>query len=185
MTDLCYVLMQVFLSVTSIQGVPTNLGINWYNDGLRQQRLTYQLICELYDRYRSDNLLELRKQSRAHYRRSISSAKIGATSRFIQNSNNRPRAVWTVIKSIRGTAVRAPPSLDCDELNSHFVQLPGRIVAALPVSAESPLTICDLTVRDDVAFAFSGISEQEVRELLRGLKSSNTRDVFWSIEQFY
>ena len=153
-------------------------GIHWFKEDLKQQRLAHQLICNLHSKYGGDELLSLKRQSRAHYRKAISMSKLDATCRLIETSNNKPKAIWNVINTIRGTTAKPPPEIDCDELNHHFVQRPRQIVDALPDSPMSPLSLCNVSVGEDSAFSFSGVSEFEVRELLRGLKSSNTKDIF-------
>ena len=153
-------------------------GINWYNDDLKQQRLDCQLVSDLYNRYRTDDLLALKRQTRTQYRKSIAHSKVEASSRFIESSNNKPRAMWAVINTLRGTSVKESAMLDPDELNSFFVQLPGKIVSALPTSTIPPLSFCDPSVVSDEVFSFTNISEVETRDLLKCLKASNTRDVF-------
>ena len=152
-------------------------GINWYNDKLKLERLHCQFVTDLYNRYRSDNLLQLKRQARSQYRKSISVAKIEATSKFIGDSNNKAKSMWSVINSKRGSSVKKAPPLDPDELNSYFVRISERIVSALPASATSPLSLC-VTFNTDAELYFTGVSEVEARDILKGLKASGTRDAF-------
>ena len=122
--------------------------------------------------------MALKRQSWAHYRKSIFLSKVNATSKLIETSSNKPKAIWSVINSIRGTAAKSPQLIDCDLLNQYFVQQPEDIVGALPDPAVLPLNICSVSIGGDNAFSFSDVSEFEVRELLKDLKSSNTKDIF-------
>ena len=156
----------------------TDQGINWFNNNLKKERLQYELICDLYNRYRTNDLLEQKRQARHHYRVAISQSKVQACSEYIDGSGNKPRAVWTVINSIRGAPKKRTPPLDPSSLNAYFVEAPERLVNALPVIDELPLDLCGVRVDKDVKFSLSQVSNGEIRDIIKSIKSSNTKDIY-------
>ena len=155
-----------------------DLGIKWFNDSLKQQRNSYNLICDLYSKYRTDDLLNMKKRCRLEYYNAISVAKVEATSNYISNSNNKIKSIWNVIKSVKGTSRSVPSDLDPDALNRHFVEHPLGIVRGLPAAADSPLDVCTVPVGAAVGFSLSRVSGVEVRNVLMNLKQSGTRDIY-------
>ena len=153
-------------------------GIEWFNDSLKRHRQNHFFICDLYKMHRTDNLLNLRNQSRHNYNKAISAAKIRASSNYIGNSSNKAKAVWTVIGSVKSTNKKQTSKLDPNVINKHFVEHPHRIVGELPAAVESPLDMCIVPAGAAVGFSLSKVSSVIVRGLLMGLKTSTTKDIY-------
>ena len=156
----------------------SDLGVRWFDNSLREERQRYQLVCDLYAQLKTDDLLALKRQSRAAYRQSLVTAKINASSKFIDCAANKTKAMWTVIRSCRGTDKQPSINLNPNILNAHFIQQPEIIVGALPVAAMLPLDLCDLSGDAAAGFSLSKISNIEVRDLITKLKSGGARDIY-------
>ena len=155
-----------------------DLGIGWFNDSLRHHRNRYSFICELYNAHKTTALLNLKKQSRCNYNKAITEAKVEASSNYIRNSYNKSKASWDVVRSIRGTNKISPSQVDPDTLNKYFVEHPLGIIRGLPAAADSPLDLCVVPSGAAVGFSLSGVSAVEVRDILKSLKHSTTKDIY-------
>ena len=99
-------------------------------------------------------------------------------------SKAQPKAMWTVINSVRNTAKKSCTTLDPNVLNAHFVDHPIRIVGGLPAAVDSPLDICVLPADTVVGFSLSRVSGLCVRQLLESLKVSGTKDSYGVTSKF-
>jgi len=98
----------------------------WFTKELKDMRT---LMLALYDKYkitkRNEDLISF-KRFKKQYTLSIRKAKIEANSKFIQNSNNKCRAAWSVIKSETGqvNSKKVETEISADEFNDFFINMP-------------------------------------------------------------
>ena len=70
-------------------------GLHWFNDSLRHLRNDFKAACEMYTSFKTDNLLQLKKELRSRYRKAIRDEKMRASESYIVRSNNKQKAMWT------------------------------------------------------------------------------------------
>ncbi|KAL3272800.1 hypothetical protein HHI36_014260 [Cryptolaemus montrouzieri] len=75
--------------------------IDWYTEELRDIKNHLDLINELYDRYKTEDLKLLRNQTRLHYKLEMDRAKRKAYNKTILNSSNQQQTMWDIINSRR------------------------------------------------------------------------------------
>lgn len=155
----------------------TDGSVKWFNQPLSHLRSRYNLLCELYSRYKTNNLLHLRNTTRAIYRKAISEAKINATSSFIENSSNKSCAAWKLINAQRRDRESQCLDLNPDEVNNYFVNMPVTIVRNLTGVRNDHTSVCTIPSNFNM-FSLQAVTHNEVREIFRGLKNSPSRDIF-------
>ena len=149
-------------------------GLLWYSNSLRSMRDSYLFMHDLYSRYKTDDLLQIRNAVRSRYREAIDSAKRNANDRYIDNASNKTRAMWQVINGNRVSQNQVPDRLDVDAMNAFFVNVAQDTVAQLPKNAGQPTyTHCTESV-----FSFQLVSSFLIRGVIHALNNSNTKDFF-------
>ena len=150
----------------------------WFNNSLRQMRQGLELVSELYKLQGTDELLTIKKELRSDYRRAITFAKKQSADQYIKRSNNKSKASWEMINA--NISRQRKPSIDFDPnvLNKYFVELPLSIVKSLPPPVDTPLNLCFVTPTNETKFSLTDVSNLEMRQLIKGLKNSHTRDVY-------
>ena len=124
-------------------------GLYWYNQELRDMREKYIFLNSLYNEYRTDELLQMRNLYRGQYRREIDSAKKLASSRYISNSTNKPKAMWNLINGGKRSEPTLPNNVNSNDMNNFFVNMTESLVTPLAV-----FPICCDTKCLDNAFSF-------------------------------
>ena len=151
-------------------------GLYWYDDNLRQMRESYLLIQELYNKYKTTDMLQMRNMYRSIYRDAIDSAKKEASNKFINNSNNKSKAMWQLIKGNKKAQSDFPQSLEVNAMNNFFVGAPEDMVAQMRGPRLPPVAACEALT--DSVFLFHSVSPALVRRIMTEMKNSSTVDTY-------
>ena len=149
-------------------------GLHWYGGGLHNMRESYLFLRELYSRYGTAELLQLRNSQRNKYRHAIDFAKRSASTNYINNSNNKQRAMWKLINRKQKPQSKFPNNLDVNAMNTFFCNIAEQTIAQITSSAP-PIAYIGVT---DSVFSFDLVSPTLIRSVIYDIKNSSTVDSY-------
>lgn len=154
--------------------------VNWFTGALRQRRETIEFLNDIYRKYPSPELKDVIAKQRSRYRIEISEAKKSAHDKFISESKNPQRAMWSVINTRRATRQTDSAPISATDFNDFFTKvgldLIGRINAGInEVPCSSTLTVPQSS---GLSFSFAEVSYVVVNDAITALKNTKGRDAY-------
>ena len=159
------------------------LQIAWFTPRLRELRDQLHNLIDLYHATKSIDVRQRVAQSRGVYKRAILEAKRQANEKYIQEHSSSSRAVWRVIRSNNSTQAmpKCSSALTADRFNSFFLDVPQRVISALPPASCDPLSLSpwlDTGESRGTYFEFELVSQIQMRSAIQSLKNSKSPDYF-------
>ena len=158
--------------------------VSWFNEQLRLKRETLNFYRELNRLYNTNQTNLLLKNYTKLYRLELKKAKKEANDNYLQDHNHSPKAIWDLIKSstnIGNKKSAVSSKLGPDQVNQFFVDIPRKLVEALPSCNTSSKDYIDqftTSYASDLKFTMVEVTFIEVRDLLKDLKNKNSRDYY-------
>lgn len=166
-------LMDVAMPKKICQSRPRKANKSWFTQSLKEQcnwLITLNEACR-----NNPDLVTIKQSYRKKYRRAIVLAKRQANDSFIINSQNKPKAAWSLINDKRSQKNHKLPTMDCETLNDYFTKIPEQIVSNIIPASYSPLSFPG---QENCGFEFESCSTQDVNLILDSLKCSNAEDIY-------
>ncbi|XP_031337191.1 uncharacterized protein LOC116166376 [Photinus pyralis] len=153
-------------------------GIKWFTKEIKLLRDRFHFFTDFYNQYKTESLKRIRNTCRAQYRNAIKNAKINACDKVIRNSANPCKMMWTMINNQRNN-VKTTNSLNmrADQINKHFISVVEDKVKQPLASAVDSLAIASVKF-SDVHFQIKEVTPCKVRDVIKSLKRSNTKDIY-------
>lgn len=152
---------------------------SWFGPDLREVRERLFFISDLCNQFPNDQLLRQERSTlRKSYKISIKNAKTCANDNMINNSNSPIKTMWQIINSKRKVVnSRCDILISPDSFCEFFSGIPGKLVDGLGDVTLDPLS-CLSGLCVDTTFSFQPVSFNMVRDVIDGLKNSNSRDIY-------
>ena len=150
-------------------------GLLWFSNHIRQLRERLHMLTDLHRQFPQLVSKQDLSDHRRLYRESILSSKKAANTHYIQNANNTQSAMWNVIRSNNAlTRVGVDGRLRADEFNEYFTGIAEKVVSSIPIVTAR----VDRPTTDTAKFSFRAVTFIEMRDIITGLKNSNSRDAY-------
>lgn len=154
--------------------------VRWFTNELRDMKNKVSVLFDFFKKYPSPHTETCYKQYRATYRKEILLAKRNANSKIIQNSDNRSKSIWNVIREeIPKNNVSSDSSeINADDFNNYFVNMAPRQNADLSnVSALSYLEKTSVNFSLN-SFFLEPTDSYEIKRIIADLKNNASRDIY-------
>ncbi|CAH2018922.1 unnamed protein product [Acanthoscelides obtectus] len=151
--------------------------INWFDHELAHMRETLELITQI----NKDNPQVVSKKEinvfKSKYRSEIRIRKKNAHDKYIRRASDKQAAMWNVIKSNGVQSSKAHSStLSANDLNSFFVSIADTIIAEIPATQSNFKDF--IQTSDTLHFNFRTVSFNDVRDAIKSLKNSKSKDPY-------
>lgn len=160
-----------------IQSTCQSDDIIWFNNSLRNMREHLSLLNDLYNQYKTPEMLLQRNQFRNQYRHALRNTRIEAHDAYIKKSNNSSKSMWKIVNSFRNKKTQDIPDIEANEFNIYFNNIPHKIVTDIPNSQNSPLDYLH-NFSHTSNFTLKEVTINEVRDIIDSLSNTNSRDIY-------
>ena len=124
----------------------------------------------------SENIYRAYKKE---YRSEVTRAKRVSIETFLDNSDNRMKAAWAVIRrEMAGERNKDIKEIKAHYFNEFFCGAAGKIFDEIPGPRQEPLTFMSGCPRSTSSIYMAPTSPTEVLQIIRDLKASSTLDVY-------
>lgn len=154
--------------------------VNWFNNCLKEKRKSLSTVKLISNN--SSNVLykDLYKLLLIDYKKSIVLAKRKAYDEYIENSHNRSKDVWKIIKYETNQLNPNTDSnnISADDYNNFFVHVASDVIKDLSIDADLQSTLLMNIPCVPHSFAFLPIIEDDIRDAIRHRKRSHSYDMY-------
>lgn len=150
----------------------------WYNEELARLKgelaVAYEIFIMSGDSFDRAYYLELKN----NYKSSIKNAKLSYNALIIENSDNKCRAAWSIIKQVSGQnrSNSVPISPNC--LNDFFINSINSIRSSIDLPIATYEQFLSNSFTPGELFQFKPISESDVNRVIFKLKNSKSVDYY-------
>ena len=153
--------------------------LRWFNEDLKRMRNYLSVLHTIFIASKTEYSEKIYKKYKTEYAQQIKLAKKQVNVKFLNNSANKSKAAWQVIKSNLNLDPKTDKSspITADEFNKHFVNVPKAVLDAISTSYpfEPYLTKAKSSKN---SFFLRPTNEVEVYNIIHSLKDSATEDAF-------
>uniref|UniRef100_A0A1B6KBG4 Reverse transcriptase domain-containing protein n=1 Tax=Graphocephala atropunctata TaxID=36148 RepID=A0A1B6KBG4_9HEMI len=155
--------------------------INWYTPQLAQMKKIILTCKDSYEISKSDQLLQVLKNLRHHYRLALREAKKNKNVEIIEKSSNKCKAAWSIINKAvcRPSTRNARHSIPPDDFNEFFIssveEISEKVKASLSTAEEF---LRRSNIVQPRTCTFSTVSTSEVLKIIMSLKNTTSKDVY-------
>lgn len=153
----------------------------WYTDELKKIKTNLDLIYDIsLSSNNNQNIKNLYRNYRKHYRNKLYLAKIQHNRNYIQSSDNKSKAVWEVIKKELGTCSEKPKTqITNNEFNEHFTTIAKNIHKELPsTSVEFEHFLRQSSLSPNCSLFLRPTDEYEIKDIIFNLKNKTSSDIY-------
>lgn len=149
---------------------------NWFNDNLKHMRNQLFFINDLCKKNPQSFYLKQQKLNyHKKYKTAIQTAKIKANDYLIKNSNSAIKTMWEIISDKRNNKTEPKKhKISPNRFNNYFINISNKLVGKIKPNGE----VTNIVIDPVLKFEFSPTSFNTVRDILKSLKNSNTKDVY-------
>lgn len=165
--------------------VNKKLRTNWYSDSLRQDKNRMMAYYDIYNNLRRIGSDHMQVAYRVYigykkmYRSSLNRAKKQTYERYIEESTNKCKAAWEIIKNQNTSNNSKSTIFDPETLNSYFLdtiqELGKNFNHGNSVTASC---LMDPTLKYSTVFSWNKISQQEIVQTVKKFSNSKAMDYF-------
>lgn len=152
---------------------------HWYTEKLRNMKNDLDLVCELYDIFRTDNLKLMKSSLKLKYKLEINNAKVRSNDQTIANATNKVGSMWNLINSKRKRSNNNKTTdISANEFGEFFASIPHDTVRSIQSHDIDSDSLFLKKLPDNLEFSFREISFNEVRDVVMSLNNSKSRDYY-------
>lgn len=158
---------------------------NWYTTELAAMKNHLIFLDKLVNNSRenSNQIKQMLRRSKINYKRSIIEAKIKHNTDLIEQSSNKCKTAWRVIKSNNKliSENKLDSNISPDSFNNYFVTsvLDIKNKIGIPSRSSEELIQSNKPPFSNVAFTWKPITPQDIIKATKRLKNSDTNDVYF------
>ncbi|KAK9693114.1 hypothetical protein QE152_g34430 [Popillia japonica] len=168
--------------VTTKQVKNSTYPITWYTEELQQMNNLLNTVAIISEARKGDESATLYRQLKKDYARKVTQEKQRATTRYIQNAENKMKAIWSVINkcsSKSATSKDISDSLDCESINKYFSLIGEETIAMIDGPNQHPIDLMQSGYQQTEHSIFMApVTQEEVCQIIKGLYNKTSRDVY-------
>lgn len=156
----------------------SKINLSWFTPHLAKMRETLHFLYDNCQVAKSASSRQLLAKFRSNYNVAIKHAKTAASDQFIRNHINNAKALWSLVnvKSPNSCTTQISPEI----FSAFFSSTADELLNRLPPPNLDPINIAN-NMHDERkrnVFAFKLVSPVEVRDVVAGLRSSGSKDIY-------
>jgi len=145
----------------------------WYTSELKDIKLRLDFLYDVHKKENTIDSLELFKNYYNYYKETIRTFKLSYNDGIIASSSNKMKSAWKIINTKRNTK-RRESGIGAQELNNFFLSVVDNILHNMDGTNNNLHVPC----RNSNSFFLEPVTTLEVKTIILGLKSSDSRDVY-------
>lgn len=186
--DLWHVSSPIVVKARSINCNTANrkLKVNWYTDSLKQDKNIMMAHFDVYKNLRRMGSEHTQAAYRVYigykktYRRNLDRTKKETYQHYIDESSNKCKAAWDIIKHENTNSSTNEPLLDPETLNSYFLDSVAELGRQfIHTDDRAAVNLMDPAVYKTQNFNWIKISPKEVIQTVAKFSNSKSMDYLW------
>lgn len=153
---------------------------SWFCQELQEMRSIYQTITRFSKENPTPNIISYKKQYRNKYRKAIKDARVLGNDRVIKMHSRPAKAMWDIVGSHKkNKKKKVEHHFTAEEYNNYFSNIANEIRSKIvPPNNVDPLDFVNPSLPYEVCFNLREVGFNEVRNVLKSIKSTKTQDIY-------
>lgn len=155
-----------------------NVGnIKWYSSELKKMRDNIIFLSNL----KLPQVRPILKSYKIQYKTALKNAKVAAYSKFIDNSNNKSKAMWNIIQQECGgnKTVCKAENVSPDTFNNFFATVAEDTIFKLPPATADYISLLkNKKINYQHSLYLRPTDETEIDTIIRGLNNAKSSDIY-------
>jgi len=154
--------------------------LNWYTEELRQLRNKLDAFDVIYKVRKDEASLEAYKACKSLYIDRLNTTRKQSNATFINNSSNKSKAMWSVIKRETTNTIKSSPGdgkLTANSLNQYFTDT-SKFKALQGQTKDSIELLHNVEVNTTKSMYINFVEIDDIRTIIRRMKNKKSQDIY-------